>query len=125
MQFCILAVCRCTKFYCQIVQTERFVSNYFIQNILNILHAGVLVFQFSKFHFFIGRKGQEGQRASLCQISRRSVKPLLRYGDIPIFQNGSRSHLGFLNLKILTVGRVKSFKLRDRVKFSGDRSNRF
>jgi len=60
--------------------------------------------------------------ASPCQILLL-YKPLLRYGDISIFQNGDRRYLGFLNLKILTLGRVKSFKVRQRVKYSGDRSN--
>jgi len=32
-----------------------------------------------------GRKSQEGQNASSCRISRRSFKPLLRYGDFSIF----------------------------------------
>jgi len=30
-------------------------------------------------------KGQEGQTASTCQISWRSIKPLRRYGDFSIF----------------------------------------
>ena len=29
------------------------------------------------------------------QISCRSVKPLRRYGDLTVFQNGGRCHLGF------------------------------
>jgi len=41
------------------------------------------------------KEGQDGQNASLSQISRRSVKPLLRYGDFSIFQDGGRRHLGF------------------------------
>jgi len=43
---------------------------------------------------FYLKKGQEDQRASWCQISWRSVKPLTRYGDISIFQNGGGRHLG-------------------------------
>ena len=29
-------------------------------------------------------------RPSPCQISRRSIKPLLRYGDLSVLQNGGR-----------------------------------
>jgi len=49
------------------------------------LYAAMLDFQFSKFQIFNGRKDQEGQRASRCQISWRSVRPLLRYGDFSFF----------------------------------------
>jgi len=44
--------------------------------------------------------GQEGSRRPntlLGQISRRLVKPLLRYGDFSILKHGGRRHLGFLN----------------------------
>jgi len=37
----------------------------------------------------------EGENASVCRISWRSIKPLLRYGDFWISQNGGRRHLGF------------------------------
>jgi len=33
---------------------------------------------------FVGREAQDGQNASPCQISRRSVEPLLRYDDFSI-----------------------------------------
>jgi len=48
---------------------------------------------FSKDGNFRGGKGREGQNASSCQIFRRSVKPLLRYGDFSIFKDGGRRHL--------------------------------
>jgi len=81
-------------------------------------HLGI-----SKFGLFNSQEGQGDQRASRCQISRRSVKSLVRYGDNSIFQNGGRHHHGFLKFENLTVVRVKRFKLRHRFKFSGDRSN--
>jgi len=48
---------------------------------------------FSKGRNFRFWKGEKGQNAPSCQISRRSVKPLLRYGDFSIYQDGSSSHL--------------------------------
>jgi len=60
------------------------------------LHAVLLDFHFSKFQIFNRRQGQEGHRASRCQILWRSVKPLLRYGNFSLFQDGGRRHLGFL-----------------------------
>jgi len=44
----------------------------------------------------------------ICKISWQSVKPLSRYGDFSIFQNGGRRHLWFFsNFKFLTVGRLR------------------
>jgi len=39
---------------------------------------------------FNGRNAQDGSTASPCQISSKSVKPGLRYGDFSIFQDGGR-----------------------------------
>jgi len=50
---------------------------------------------------FYGRKDQEGQCLSRCQILWRSVKPLLRYGHISILQDGGRRHLRFLKGRII------------------------
>jgi len=50
---------------------------------------------FLKCENFNGEKAQEGQSPSPCQISRQSVKPLLRYGHYSIFQDGGRRHLGW------------------------------
>jgi len=44
---------------------------------------------FLKFEFFTVEV-VKGQPASQCQISWRSVKPLLRYGDLSIFQDNGR-----------------------------------
>ena len=49
------------------------------------------------------------------------MKPLSRYGDISIFQDGGRRHLGFLKFEILTV---KNDELRGRAKFGRNRSKR-
>jgi len=48
---------------------------------------------------FDSRNCQDGQPASSCQISWRSVKPFRRYGDFSISQDGDRRHLGFLNFR--------------------------
>ena len=52
------------------------------------------------------------------------MKPLSRYGDISIFQDGGRRHLGFLKFEILTVGRLKNAELRGHAKFRRNRSKR-
>jgi len=54
---------------------------------------------FLKFPNFNDAKNQEGQSAPDCEISWRWVKPLPRYGDFSIFQNGDRRHLGFLTFQ--------------------------
>jgi len=55
---------------------------------------------FSKYGNFRGLKGQDSQNTLFCQISRRFVKLLLRYGDFSILEHGGRRHLGFLKLQI-------------------------
>ena len=52
---------------------------------------------FWKFQIFNGWDAQEGRSASACQISSKSLKPQLRYGDSSIFQDGGRppSWIGF------------------------------
>ena len=68
---------------------------------------------FSKVGNFNFRSHSEAQYASQYQISRRSVKPLRRYGRFSIFQDGGRRHLGFWKFKIFKgwdaqVGRTAS-----------------
>jgi len=62
--------------------------------------------------------------ASPCQISRRSVKPLLRYGDFSTCKMAAAVTLNFWNPEFLRVGRAKRVKLRQLAKFHGDRSKR-
>jgi len=83
----------------------------------------MLDFQFSKFQIFNGRKGQEGQHASRCQISWRSVKPLLRCGDFSIFQDVGRHHLGISKFGFLTVRRVKRSNVHRSAKLRDERPN--
>ena len=54
---------------------------------------------FLKLRNFNGVNNEEGQTVSPCEISWWWVKPLPRYGDFPIFQNGGRRHIGFLNFQ--------------------------
>jgi len=57
---------------------------------------------FSKFQIFNGRKSQEGQGASVCQISSKSLELRPRYGDFSIFKMAAAAILDFQNLKFLT-----------------------
>ena len=45
--------------------------------------------------------------ASSCQISWRSVNPLLKYRDFCDFQDGGRRHLGFQKFEILMAEQLK------------------
>ena len=48
---------------------------------------------------------QEGQTASLCQISLKSLQPQPRYRDFSILQDGRRRRqLGFLKFQIFNGG---------------------
>ena len=58
------------------------------------------------FQIFNGWNVQEGQTASLCQISLKSAKTRPRYHDLSIFQDGSAAILNFKNFKFLTVEAV-------------------
>jgi len=50
---------------------------------------------FLKLKIFNGWDAQEGQTASQCQISSKSLKPRPRYGAFSIFKDGIRRHFGF------------------------------
>jgi len=52
--------------------------------------AAVSHLGFLKVRNFNCQSGSEGQHASQCQISCRSVNPLLSYGRFSIFHNGGR-----------------------------------
>jgi len=64
-----------------------------------------------------------GQCASPCQISSKSVKRLLKYGDLTVFLNGGRPPSWILEIQIfLTVWTVKRSILHNHAKFHEDRS---
>ena len=70
-------------------------------------HFGLL-----KFNFFSGLDGEDTLFASSCQISWRSVKPLLRYHDFCDFQHGDRCRLGlFQKFKILMASPLQGADL--------------
>jgi len=56
-------------------------------------------------------------------ILRRSVKSLLRHSNFSILKDGARRYLGFSNVGILGLGRVKRVKMRYCAKFRCDRSS--
>jgi len=121
VQFCISAVCRCTKFNCQIVRTLSLKDFKEPVTILWNHHKYFYTtpcstdFQFSKFQIFNGQKGQESQCASWCQILWRSVKPLPRYGDFRFFKMAPTNDLDFPNLDFLTVKRDKIVNMCHRL----------
>jgi len=81
--------------------------------------------EFSKIQNFNGRSAVDGQYASSCLISSKSVKRLLRYGDLTVFKMAAVRHLGFVKFDFLMVGAVKGYILHLRTKFYTDRSNRY
>jgi len=56
-------------------------------------------------------------------MSWRAVKPMRRYGDLSISQDGAATILNLQIFIILTVGTLKRFTLHYLAKFLGDRSN--
>ena len=53
--------------------------------------AAAAILDFGNFEFLTdGWDAQEGRSASACQISSKSLKPRVRYGDFSIFQDGRR-----------------------------------
>jgi len=80
---------RSRKFHCQIVQTLSLKD--FYVNILRNYHKHFYmppcwILNFQKFQIFNGRKCQDDQSASQCQILCRSIKLLVRYGDFFTFK---------------------------------------
>ena len=65
--------------------------------------AAAAILDFKNFNFN-GRGGLEGRTASSCQISSKSVKPRLKYGNFSIFRDGGRRHLGFSKFLIFNGG---------------------
>jgi len=56
-------------------------------------------------------------------MSSRSVKPLRRYVDFSIFQDGGRRHVGFLKCRNFTIRTVKRVKMPHGANIRGNRSN--
>ena len=71
-----------------------------------------------------GLNSHEGRTASPCQISSKSLKPQLRYGNFSIFKMAAAAILDLKNCKFLTVGTVKRFKIHHLAKFRQYRLNR-
>ena len=57
-------------------------------------------FGFSKIRNFNGRSAVQGQYASSCQISSKSLKRLQTYGDLTVFKMAAVRHLGFVKFEI-------------------------
>jgi len=55
--------------------------------------------EFLKIRNFNGLSTVEGQYASSCQISSKSVKRLQRYGDFTVLKTAAVRHLGFLKFE--------------------------
>ena len=79
--------------------------------------------RFLKFQIFNDCYAWETKSVLSCQISSRLAYPLLRYGDISIFQDGSRPPCWILKSAILWFSTVQSTRERHHVKFGRNRSN--
>jgi len=55
--------------------------------------------EFLKIRNFNGLSAVEGQYASSCQISSKSVKRLQRYGDLTVLKMAAVRHLGFVKFE--------------------------
>jgi len=75
------------------------------------------IFKFSNFY------AQEGQTASPCQFSSKSVKPRSTYGDFSIFQMAAAAILDLKNFTFLAVGEMKRVALHYHAKFCLNQSN--
>jgi len=61
--------------------------------------AAAAVLNFKKIRNFDGLFAVEGQYASSCQISSKSVKWLQRYGDLTVVKMAAIRHLGFVKFE--------------------------
>ena len=78
---------------------------------------------FWKIQNFNGLSPVGGKCASPCQILSKSVKRLLRYGDLTVFfKMAAVRYLRFWKFQFLTVWTVKWSILHNRAKFREDRS---
>jgi len=62
-------------------------------------NGGCRHLEFSKIRNFNGVSAVEGQYASSCQISSKSVKRLQKYGDLTVFKMAAVRHLGFVKFE--------------------------
>jgi len=63
-------------------------------------HGGCRHLEFSKIPNFNGLSAVEGQYASSCQISSKSVKRLQRHGDLTVLKMAAVRHLGFVKFEL-------------------------
>ena len=105
-------------------EREHFIYQYFhftfgCRLLLSFRNLG-----FSKISNFSGLSHVQGQSASRCQISSKSVKRLWRYGDLTVFKMAAVRHFGFGKFKFfLTVWAVKRRILLIHAKLHKNRSN--
>ena len=83
--------------------------------------AAAAILNFQKIRNFNGFSAAEGQYASLCQMSSKSVNRLQRYGDLTVLKMAAVRHLGFAKFESFNGRRPI---LHQRTKFRKDRSNR-
>jgi len=76
-------------------------GKYFIFKMVAVRRRGFL-----KFLNFIGWRGPEGWDASLCQISSKAVKLLVRFHDFRFFKIAATAILYCKNCKILVADTV-------------------
>jgi len=62
--------------------------------------AAAAILNFKKIRNFNGLSAVEGQYASSCQISSKSVKRFQTYGDLTVFKMAAVSHLEFVKFEI-------------------------
>jgi len=72
----------------------------YIATFCDFQNGGCRHLEFSKIRNFNGLSAVEGQYASSCQISSKSVKRLQTYGDLTVFKMAAVSHLGFAKFEI-------------------------
>ena len=67
--------------------------------IFDFHHVGCRHLEFSKIQNLNDLSTVEGQCASSCQISPKSVKLLQRYGDLTVFKMAAVRHVGFVKFE--------------------------
>jgi len=72
---------------------------------------------------FLWSTGRDGQIAPPCQLSWRSMEPLLSYKIYQFFKMGAIHYLRFIKMELMTVCTVQRLNVRHCAKFWVDRSN--